>query len=86
MIALHLGVGDARVFIQKKILHAVDEIISRQANEFDQQFQFRHDPRNQFVSDYISNAMVEKNQIVNIEVLFEGKAGAKKSVLKDDAN
>ena len=48
--------------------------------------QFRQDPRNLFVSDYISNAMVEKNQIVNIEVLFEGKAGAKESVLKDDAN
>ena len=48
--------------------------------------QFRQDPRNQFVSDYISNAMVEKNQIVNIEVLFGGKGGAEQSVLKDDAN
>ncbi|HUE16209.1 MAG TPA: hypothetical protein VMR25_18700, partial [Planctomycetaceae bacterium] len=48
--------------------------------------QFRQDPRNQFVSDYISNATVEKNQIVNIEILFEGKAGAKESLLKDDAN
>ncbi len=38
---------------------------------------FRQDPRNLFVSDYISNAMVEKNQIVNIEALFEGKAGAR---------
>jgi hypothetical protein len=48
--------------------------------------QFRQDPRHQFVSDYISNALVEKNQIVNIEALFGGKEGAKQSVLKDDAN
>jgi hypothetical protein len=48
--------------------------------------QFRQDPRNQFVSDYISNAMVEKNQIVNIEALFGGKERSKESVLKDDAN
>jgi hypothetical protein len=48
--------------------------------------QFRQDPRNRFVSDYISNATVEKNQIVNIEVLFEGKSGPKESILKDDAN
>jgi hypothetical protein len=47
---------------------------------------FRHDPRNLFVSDYISNATVEKNQILNIEALFKGKRGAKESVLKDDAN
>lgn len=47
---------------------------------------FRRDPRNLFVSDYISNAMVEKNQIVNIEVLFQGQGGAKESVLKDNAN
>ncbi len=37
------------------------------------QIQFRHDPRNLFVSDYISNAMVEYNQIINIQALFEGK-------------
>jgi hypothetical protein len=48
--------------------------------------QFRQDPRNLFVSDYISNAMVEKNQIVYIEALFEGKAGVTEPVLKDDAN
>jgi hypothetical protein len=48
--------------------------------------QFRQDPRNLFVSDYISNAMVEKNQILNIEALFGGTGGAEESVLKDDAN
>jgi hypothetical protein len=48
--------------------------------------QFRQDPQNQFVSDYISNAMVEKNQIINIELLFKGKKGAQESILKDDAN
>ena len=47
---------------------------------------FRQDPRNMFVSDYISNAIVEKNQIVNIETLFEGKEGAKQELFKDDAN
>jgi hypothetical protein len=46
---------------------------------------FRHDPRNLFVSDYISNAFVEKNQIVNIEALFAGKAGVEKPLFKDDA-
>jgi hypothetical protein len=48
--------------------------------------QFRHDPRNLFVSDYISNAMVEKSQILNIEVLFDGKAGTNQPLLQDDAN
>ena len=48
--------------------------------------QFRRDPRNRFVSDYISNATVEKNQIVNIEVLFGGKAGANEELFKDDAS
>ena len=47
---------------------------------------FRQDPRNLFVSDYISNATVEKNQILNIEVLFEGKGGTNEPLLKDDAN
>ncbi len=47
---------------------------------------FRRDPRHQFVSDYISNATVEKNQIINIETLFEGKAGANEALFKDDAN
>jgi hypothetical protein len=46
---------------------------------------FRHDPRNLFVSDYISNATVEKNQIIKIEVLFDHKAGAETPVFKDDA-
>jgi len=48
--------------------------------------QFRRDPRNLFVSNYISNAMVEKNQIVNIEVLFAGKGRTKDPLLKDDAD
>jgi hypothetical protein len=51
---------------------------------------FRHDPRNRFVSDYMSNASVEKNQIVDIEKLFPGKDGMKKRtnqpLFKDDAN
>jgi hypothetical protein len=47
---------------------------------------FRKDPTNLFVSDYISNAMVEKNQIVNIEVLFGDKDGTKDALFKDDAN
>jgi hypothetical protein len=47
---------------------------------------FRHNPRNQFVSDYISNAMVEKNQIVNIEVLFGAKGGADDPVFHDATN
>jgi len=47
---------------------------------------FRRDPRNQFVSDYISNATVEKNQILNIETLFDGKAGTNEALFKDDAN
>ena len=47
---------------------------------------FRHDPRNMFVSDYMSNAMVEKNQIVDIELLFHGKAGSNQPLFKDDAN
>ena len=47
---------------------------------------FRRDPRNRFVSDYISNAMVEKNQILNIEVLFRGTGGSNQSLFKDDAN
>ncbi len=47
---------------------------------------FRHDPKNRFVSDYISNAMVEKNQIVNIEVLFGDQKGTKDALFKDDAN
>jgi len=46
---------------------------------------FRQDPRNLFVSDYISNATVEKNQILKIEALFGGKAGVEGSLLKDDA-
>jgi hypothetical protein len=48
--------------------------------------QFRHDPRNLFVSDYISNATVEKSQILNVEVLFDGKAGTNPPLLQDDAN
>jgi hypothetical protein len=47
---------------------------------------FRRDPRNQFVSDYISNASVEKNQIINIETLYQGEPGAEESLFKDDAN
>ncbi|HET6325697.1 MAG TPA: DUF4838 domain-containing protein [Planctomycetaceae bacterium] len=47
---------------------------------------FRHDPKHRFVSDYISNATVEKNQIVNIEVLFGDKNGTKDPLFKDDAN
>ena len=47
---------------------------------------FRHDPRNQFVSDYMSNATVEKNQIVNIELLFGGNGGSNQPLFKDDAN
>jgi hypothetical protein len=47
---------------------------------------FRRDPRNRFVSDYISNAMVEKNQILDIEVLFRGTGGSNQSLFKDDAN
>ena len=45
--------------------------------------QFRHDPKNRFVSDYISNATVEKNQIINIETLFDGK-GTSKGTDPDD--
>lgn len=48
--------------------------------------EFRRDPRNMFVSDYMSNASVEKNQIVNIETLFEGKGAPAGSLFKDDAN
>jgi hypothetical protein len=44
---------------------------------------FRHDPKNLFVSDYISNATVEKNQITNIEGLFDGK-GTSKGTDPDD--
>ena len=44
---------------------------------------FRHDPKNLFVSDYISNATVEKNQITNIETLFDGK-GTSKGIDPDD--
>jgi hypothetical protein len=44
---------------------------------------FRHDPKNLFVSDYISNATVEKNQITNIESLFDGK-GTSKGADPDD--
>ena len=47
---------------------------------------FRADPQNRFVSDYISNATVEKNQIVNIEALFEGQPGETQPLFKDDAN
>jgi hypothetical protein len=47
---------------------------------------FRHDPQNLFVSDYISNAMVEKNQILNIEVLFGGNGGSNQPLFKDDTN
>jgi hypothetical protein len=47
---------------------------------------FRHDPRNQFVSDYMSNAMVEKNQILDIELLFHGKGGSNQPLFKDGAN
>ncbi len=47
--------------------------------------QFRGDPRNRFVSDYISNAMVEKNQIVNIEALYDGLPGVDQALFKDDA-
>ena len=43
---------------------------------------FRHDPKNLFVSDYISNATVEKNQIINIETLFDGKGTSKELTLK----
>lgn len=46
---------------------------------------FRHDPANRFVSDYISNATVEKNQIVNIEALIEGKGTSKNTDPEDDA-
>jgi hypothetical protein len=44
---------------------------------------FRHDPKNLFVSDYISNATVEKNQITNIETLFDGN-GTSKGTDPDD--
>ena len=47
---------------------------------------FRHDPRNQFVSDYMANASVEKNQILDIEVLFRSKGGSNQPLFKDDAN
>ncbi len=47
---------------------------------------FRADPSHMFVSDYISNATVEKNQIVNIEALFQGAPGAEAAIFKDDAN
>ena len=46
---------------------------------------FRHDPQNRFVSDYISNAIVEKNQILNIEALIEGKGTSKGTDPEDDA-
>jgi len=46
---------------------------------------FRHDPKNLFVSDYMSNATVEKNQITNIETLFEGKGTSKNTDPEDDA-
>jgi hypothetical protein len=46
---------------------------------------FRQDPRNTFVSDYISNAMVEKNQIVNIQALFEDKVETKGSGQRNGA-
>jgi hypothetical protein len=45
---------------------------------------FRHDPKNLFVSDFISNATVEKNQITNIEALFDGKGMSKDTDPKDD--
>ena len=48
--------------------------------------QFRHDLASQFVSDYISNAMVEKGQIRDIEVLLDGKAGTNQPLLQDDAD
>jgi hypothetical protein len=44
---------------------------------------FRHDPKNLFVSDYISNATVEKNFISNIEALFDGKGQSKDTSPKD---
>ena len=44
---------------------------------------FRHDPKNLFVSDYMSNATVEKNQIINIEALFDGKGTSKDTDPKD---
>jgi hypothetical protein len=47
---------------------------------------FRRDPRNQFVSDYMANASVEKNQILDIELLFRGKVGSNQPLFKDDAN
>ena len=47
---------------------------------------FRHDPRNLFVSDYMANASVEKNQILDIELLFRGKGGSNQPLFKDDAN
>jgi len=46
---------------------------------------FRHDPKNQFVSDYISNATVEKNQILKIERLFAGKGTSQGTDPVDDA-
>ena len=46
---------------------------------------FRHDPKNLFVSDYMSNATVEKNQILNIEALFGGKGKSKDTDPEDDA-
>ncbi len=46
---------------------------------------FRQDPKHLFVSDYMSNATVEKNQIINIEVLFEGTGTSKGTDPEDDA-
>lgn len=46
---------------------------------------FRRDPKNRFVSDYISNATVEKNQIINIHLLIDLKESPEQNETKDDA-
>jgi hypothetical protein len=45
---------------------------------------FRHDPKNLFVSDYISNALTEQAYIRNIEALIEGQDKSGDYVKQDE--
>lgn len=45
---------------------------------------FRQDPNNRFVSDYISNASVEKDYIRNIEVLFDSREKSGEYIKQDE--
>src|SRR5690606_18385982 len=45
---------------------------------------FRRDPDHRFVADYISNAIVEKQFIPNIDVLVEGQSASDEYVPVDD--